>query len=349
LPGKDVNWDVAKSRLHATEEQARVIYLGSRAALSTATGAAAPSKPSPYQDVFKQGATIVPRSIYFVQVDDLHGKRDETNLYWAVTEPEQAAQAKKPYDDVKMSGLVEGRFIYSTAVSRHLVPYSLVETVKVVLPIIEKHGELRVLKADELIAKGYRNFGKWMKEAEDIWNTKREDKADRQSLYERLDYQKELTRQVLSQRYLVLYNHSGMNVAAAFFDRGSQDAPFIVDVKLYWAAFSNPEEADYVAAILNSETVNAAIKPFQSVGLLGERDIHKKLLELPIPTYKQDDPKHKNISKLGAKAREEAAKVIASGTFPLDSGIARQRGFIRTHLESELEEIDILVAKLLSK
>jgi hypothetical protein len=72
-------------------------------------------------------------------------------------------------------------------------------------------------------------------------------------------------------------------------------------------------------------------------------------LELPIPTYKQDDPKHKNISKLGAKAREEAAKVIASGTFPLDSGIARQRGFIRTHLESELEEIDILVAKLLSK
>ncbi len=81
LPGRDVNWDVAKSRLHATEEQARVIYLGSRAALSTAPGAAAPSKPSPYQNVFKQGATIVPRSIYFVQVDDLHGKRDETNLY----------------------------------------------------------------------------------------------------------------------------------------------------------------------------------------------------------------------------------------------------------------------------
>jgi len=291
----------------------------------------------------------VPRSIYFVHVDDLDGKRKPEHLYWAVTDPEQAAQAKKPYDDVKMSGFVEGRYIYSTAVSRHLVPYSLVGTINVVLPIVEKHGELHVIKAHELTAQGDREFGKWMKEAEQIWNSKREDKADKQSLYERLDYQKELTRQDLSQRYLVLYNHSGMNVAAAFFDRGTQKVPFIVDVKLYWAAFSNPEEADYVSAILNSETVNAAIKPFQSVGLLGERDIHKKLLDLPIPQYNHEDAKHRKIAELGAKARIEAARVIVSGDFPIDAGIAKQRGFIRTHLESEMEQIDGLVAKLLDK
>ena len=122
-----------------------------------------------------------------------------------------------------------------------------------------------------------------------------------------------------------------------------------VDVKLYWAAFSTREEADYVVAVFNSETVNAAIKPFQSVGLLGERDIHKKLLELPIPTYNHEDPKHQKISKLGAKARETAVIAIRSGEFPLDSSIAKQRGFIRTHLEAEMEEIDALVAKLLSK
>lgn len=349
LPGRDVNWDVAKTRLDSVEKQARLIYLGTRAALSTAPGSSSPSKPSKYQDAFKQGATIVPRSIYFVQVDDLNGKPKPDHLYWAVTEPEQAAQAKKPYEDVKMSGFVEGRFIFSTAVSRHLVPYSLVGTVNVVLPIEEKHGELRVLKSGELTSKGYRNFAKWMKNAEDIWNTKREYKADKQSLYQRLDYQKELTRQDLHEPYLVLYNHSGMNVAAAFFDRSTQTAPFIVDVKLYWAAFSSMEEADFLTAILNSETVNEAIKPFQSVGLLGERDIHKKLLELPIPTYNHEDAKHKKLSELGAKAREEATKVVASGTFPLDSGIAKQRAFIRRHLESEMEQIDAIVAKLLQK
>jgi hypothetical protein len=206
-----------------------------------------------------------------------------------------------------------------------------------------------VIKADALTAQGDREFGKWMKEAERIWNGKREDKASKQNLYERLDYQKELTRQDLSQRYLVLYNHSGQNVAAAFFDRDTQKVPFVVDVKLYWAAFSNPDEADYVSAVLNSETVNAAIKPFQSVGLLGERDIHKKVLDLPIPQYNPDDAKHRKIAELGAKARIETAKVIASGDFPLDAEIAKQRGFIRTRLETEMEVIDALVAKLLNK
>ncbi len=233
--------------------------------------------------------------------------------------------------------------------SRHLVPYSLVSTVNVVLPLEEEHGTLHVVTADELTKKGYRNVGKWMQEAETLWNTKRKDKADRQNLYERLDYQKELTRQHFKQRYLVLYNHSGMNVAAAFYDRGTAKVPFIVDVKLYWAAFNTREEGDYVAAILNSETVNAAIKPFQSVGLLGERDIHKKLLELPIPTYNHEDKKHVKISELGAKAREAAAEAVKSGEFPIDASIAKQRGFIRTHLEIEMEEIDELVAKLLSK
>jgi type I restriction-modification system DNA methylase subunit len=215
LPGRDVNWDTARTCLHADEKEGRAIYLGSRAALSTGPGATSPSKPSEYQALFKQGATIVPRSIYFVRVNELDGKVNPDRQYWAETEPEQAAQAKKPYEDVKMSGLVEGRFIFTTAVSRHLVPYSLLDPVTVVLPIEETQGALSVVTSAQLMNDGYREFGKWMQKAEGIWNTKRKDKADKQNLYERLDYQKELTRQVFSQRHLVLYNHSGMNVAAA--------------------------------------------------------------------------------------------------------------------------------------
>jgi hypothetical protein len=186
-----------------------------------------------------------------------------------------------------------------------------------------------------------------MAEAEQTWNTKRGDKAAKQNLYQRLDYQKELTRQDLRQRYLVLYNHSGMNVAAAFFDRGLEPIPFIVDVKLYWAAFATKDEANYVAAILNSDTVNLAIKPFQSTGLLGERDIHKKLLELPIPTYDPDDKVHQKIAELGTEAKKEATKLIKTGEFPVDSSIARQRAFIRVALKDEMKTINALVADLL--
>ncbi len=112
--------------------------------------------------------------------------------------------------------------------------------------------------------------------------------------------------------------------------------------------FNDPTEADYVCAVLNSETVNIAIKPLQSTGLLGERYIEKKPLELPTLTLGKEIKRHAKLAELGDLAREEAAKLLKSGEFPVDSSIARQRAFVRTHLSSVMDEIDALVAKLLS-
>ena len=349
LPARDVNWQVAKTRLESSEKEGRVIYLGGRAALSTAPGATSPTKPSKYLGVFHQGATIVPRTFYFVRINDLKGKPDKDVAYWAETDPEQAALAKKPYDDIFLSGPVEGRFIYSTVLGRHILPFEIAIPATVVLPVDEKHGGLGIIKAEKMKAEGYRKFAKWMSDAEQLWNTKRGDKADKQDVYEWLDYQGKLSAQNLTQRYLVLYNAEGTNVAAAFFDRHTHTLPLIVEHTVYWAALASREEADYLCAVLNSEGVNLAIKPFQAMGLLGERHIQKKLLELPIPTFHHEDPKHVKISELGAKARETVALATKSGEFPIDSTVARQRAFIRTHLEAEMEEIDTLVIKLLSK
>jgi hypothetical protein len=109
LPERDVAWDVAKKKLTSESKEGRVIYLGIRAALSTAPGASSPTKPSKYQKIFKQGATIVPRSFYFIRVTDAPTEFDPFTTYWAETDPEQAEDAKKPYKDVKLSGSIEGR------------------------------------------------------------------------------------------------------------------------------------------------------------------------------------------------------------------------------------------------
>lgn len=348
LPSRDVPWDTAKVKLTATPKVGRVIYLGTRAAFSTATGASSPSQPSNYRAVFGQGATIVPRSFYFVLVTDLDGNVDPDTVYWAKTDREQAKQAKKPYDEVHLEGLVEGRFIFTTAIARHLVPFAVLKPVTVVLPVQQRDGVLSIVTAERLTKEGYREFGKWMAEAERVWSEKRQEKASRQSVYEWLDYQGKLRAQNLNQHHLVLYNTSGMNVSAACFDRQNQVAPFTVDNTLYWAAFASAKEADYVAAILNSETVNLAIKPFQAVGLLGERHIHKKLLELPIPVFDHENPRHRDIADLGADARKRATQVLESGNFPAGSSIARQRDFMRKSLKPELDEINNLVCALLS-
>jgi hypothetical protein len=187
LPDRNVPWSIAKATLRHTKETARVIYLGERCALSTELGTAAPSKPSKYQGAFKQGATIVPRSLYFVRISDFNWRADADALYWAETDPKQAAEAKKPYKDVRLTGLVEGKFIFATAISKHLLPFVVLEPATVVLPVEKYNGHPTVLNSSALISSGYREFGKWMKKAEGIWRAKRKGKAGRQTLTEWLD------------------------------------------------------------------------------------------------------------------------------------------------------------------
>ena len=95
---------------HSTKATAHLIYLGDRNALSTKKGRTTPNKPSRYESSFHQGATILPRSFYFVSVRDMNGAIDPDRLYSVETDPDQAEDAKPPYDTVKMKGRVEGRF-----------------------------------------------------------------------------------------------------------------------------------------------------------------------------------------------------------------------------------------------
>jgi hypothetical protein len=346
LPEKDIPWNIARGHLTSESKESQVVYLGSRAAFSTSSGASSQSKPSKYQSAFKQGATIVPRSFYFVRFTDLPEKLDPNGAYWAETDPEQALQAKKPYDDVHISGLIEAPFVYATVIARHVLPYVHLDPAPIVLPVIANSGLLSVLSLGQLMRDGYREVGKWMSEAERLWVEKRGDKANRQTAFEWLDYQGKLTAQHLAQRHLVLYNAAGTNISAAYFDRRSCTLPFVVDHTVYWAAFSNETEAHYVVSVLNAETTNLAIKPFQSRGLLGERHVHKKLLELPIPTFDHNDDVHLKIAELGAKARDQSASAMRSGEFPTDTSLARQRAFVRKNVESTMHEIEKLVQEL---
>src|SRR5918992_1078847 len=126
--------------------------------------------------------------------------------------------------------------------------------------------------------RGYREMADWMEQVEEAWKVARGKKAPLQSVYQRLDYQRELSDQDFDSRYLVLYNAAGSNVCAAVFDRNQSVAPFFLEHKIYWLGTRSAAEGHYLASVLNSSAVNEAIKPFQTVGLMGERDIEKKVL-----------------------------------------------------------------------
>lgn len=345
LAGRDLPWASVADRFTIKKADAGVIWLGNRSALSTESGAKSRTRSSAYAKAFRQGATIVPRNFYFVTVDGLDGKPDPDRTYYARTNEECAKDSKPPYQDVRLQGNVEGRFLFSTAIARHVLPFVMLEPTSIVLPL-KADGAYHTLTTKEMRRNGYREFAKWMEQAEEIWKKKRGAKTSH-TLLEWLDYSGKLTAQSQSHRHLVLYNAAGTNVSATYCDRQALSLPLLVEHKLYWAAFNNAGEARFVAAVLNSASVNDAIKPFQSTGLLGERDIEKKLLDLPIPLFNPKNATHLKLSELGSAAHRHAAALIHDQNFPSGSSLARQRAFVRTALTDTLAEIDELVKTLL--
>lgn len=346
LSGRDLPWDKVADKFSIVKAKASVIWLGKRSALSTNPGAASATRSSTYAKAFKQGATIVPRNFYFVTVDGLNGNPDPDRTYHTKTNEESALDSKKPYREIRLQGNVEGRFLFSTAISHHVLPFILLEPSPVVLPLEESNGSYYTMTTQAMKRKGYREFAKWMEQAETIWKEKRGAKTSH-TLLEWLDYSGKLTAQSPTHRHLVLYNKSGTNVSATYVDRNTCGLPFVVDYTLYWHAFSEPVEAHFLAAILNAASVNRAIKPFQSTGLLGERDVTKKLLDLPIPLFDANNATHRKLAELAQEAHQQAQATIHDGNLPVSTSLARQRSYIRTALTDTLAEIDNLVKALL--
>src|SRR5207249_9604361 len=121
--------------------------------------------------------------------------------------------------------------------------------------------------------------------AEKIWRKGRKDQDYEFSDW--LNYQNKLTAQSLAKPFIVLINKSGTNVCAAML--GPDEAKkigrlsingFIAENVTYRYYAKTEKEAHYLVGVLNSSVVNEAIKPFQSQGLMGERDIHRRPFEV---------------------------------------------------------------------
>jgi hypothetical protein len=155
----------------------------------------------------------------------------------------------------------------------------------------------------------------------------------------------------------VIYNTSGTNLTAAVvqtkmieFGIGGQIISakgFIVDHKTYFYESNNKEEAFFLASVFNAPIIDKLLKPMQSRGLFGERDIHKKVLELSIPQFKADNSIHSRLAELGKECTVKVEKWLASGGAGKIKSIGKLRGMVRKLLSDELKEIDNLVKEIL--
>ncbi len=104
------------------------------------------------------------------------------------------------------------------------------------------------------------------------------------------------------------------------------------------------EEARYLTAIFNSETLRRRIAPRQSRGQWGARDIHKLLVNQPIPRFAENDGLHRDLVELAEHAEQVAVDV------PLPDGIyfvtARQQVRAALATDGVANAIDRLVERL---
>ncbi|MBM2814065.1 MAG: putative Endonuclease [Ignavibacteria bacterium] len=319
-------------------------------------------KVNPYKKLFKQGATIVPRTFYFVQVDMAYKAGWEKDFDWSdrtinlKTSKSILQDAKLPWKKFTIKGLMESRFIFRTALSKSILPFALYKPDLVVLPIMindddEGRKTIEVKSADEISYFGYGYARKWFKQSERYWSQLCTEKNRNFSSHYYLDWQNKLKNQNLNAPYLVIYNASAKDANATIIKREDLDLEFIVESKAYVYYTPDMNEAYYLTAILNSSIPNKLIKAFQTKGLFGPRDIHKKILNIYFPKFNTDNIIHIQLAELGKKAHEKAKQFLINNppTEVLSANrLGRIRLNIKKHLEDVLNQIDMLVEKIIS-
>lgn len=125
------------------------------------------------------------------------------------------------------------------------------------------------------------------------------------TLSERWNYQRGITNQLPVKAIRIVYAASGTLPAALVL----RDERAIVEHKLYWAGAASEAEAQFLTAILNSETARIRTERYQSRGQFGARDFDKVIFNLPIPVFDASIKLHSDLAALSAHAEEVAAQV----------------------------------------
>lgn len=354
LPAHNCNWLAASQKLD--EENVHWFYSkqGKSSAFSNKK-TKAQTKENPYKKLFRQGATIVPRTFYFLQlVQDAPPDFNDRTINIKTSDAVQP-DAKAPWKGLGFSGKIESRFLFRTALSKSILPFVLYKPDLILLPLIIELDEqgnkaINLHNATELRKEGYLDAARWFTNTENIWQIHRTEKNKNISSEDYINWQNKLTEQNLNAKFLVLYNASAKDANATIVKREDFDLEFLVESVAYVFYTNEIAEAYYLTAILNSTAPNEMMKDFQAKGLFGARHVHKKILDIYYPKFDSNNKVHQQLAALSKTAHEKASAYVAANPPQQELSamhLGRLRVAIKKHLSQEMEKIDGLVKKVI--
>lgn len=310
---------------------------------------------SPYRERFREGATLVPREFWFVQIPrswlGINPKEPPVDTY--------APSQRGKYKLANNKGQVEARFLYTTLLGEDVFPFGYRTPRIVALPIQPSGSEYELWDTDQLRVRGFLKMYKWMQYLESEWERQRGVKAEKLTLCERLNYSRGLTAQNPQARYLVLYPDIQRISCALVIEpqqvvqeviQREQGVPingFVVESVLYYCETNDAGEAYYLAAVLNAPEIDRRLGGLRQRQQKSHPHVAKKIFDVaPIPLYDPSDATHRQLAELGEACTHRVQGAIASGALNLQQQVATLRKAVRALLAEPLQEIDQLVQSL---
>ncbi|MEV4990180.1 Eco57I restriction-modification methylase domain-containing protein [Pseudarthrobacter sp. LMD1-1-1.1] len=256
---------------------------------------------SPYTDYARQGASLVPRFLIFVEPGATSALGGASGLTSVVSKRSQ--QEDKKYKELPgLSGKVEDKFVRPVLLGQSIGDFRIVDPWNGVLPIEDKR---LMTKAD---IDAYSGLSKWWEQVAGVWTAHSGSTLD---MFGSMDYHGKLTAQLESSfPHRIVYTTSGSRLSAA----RVLDKDAIVDTSLYWLPVKSAEEAHYIVAVLNAPSTTVGVEPYQPVGNNGTRHFHRMPFEyLNIEAFNPGNELHTRIAGLGKWAEEVAATVDVDG------------------------------------
>ena len=271
---------------------------------------------SPYANLSRNGATIYPRCLFFV--NEIENTAVVQAGQTTTVNPRRGSQDKKPWRDLDLTAIsgqtIESEHVYHVHLGETVVPYATLDPLKAVLPLKPEDDEIPAAPDGpggiNLAGLDQRMRSRWQT-INHLWEYNKAP-ANRLSLLDNVDYIHKLSSQLQwvadsgNRPIRVVYNQSGTPIASMVTDDTA-----IIDYTLYWIACRHIHEAHYILAVINSRALFGAVAPMMAKGQFGARHLQKHLWKLPIPEFDAANPLHVAISEAGKAAAAGAAQQLA--------------------------------------
>ncbi len=299
-----------------------------------------------YHSLFKAGAAIYPRPLWFIDFDadkEWGLDPDKPKIKSSV---DSIKNAKGEWKTVLIDGEVESEFIFYTLLSKNIKPFGYDKLYSIVVPVEINKNKYEILGSRYLKTSGRLGISNWLERAQNAWNKTagQKDKKNFPNVESSINHLSLLTSQEPAKRFYVLSATSGSNTMACVLDtkelkqkigNKSIKVNFIAEKTTFFYQTDDEQEAYYLAAVISSRYLDKLIKPLQARGSFGARHIQRIPFQFPIPRFDQKDKFHIRLAEL--------AKVCSSKVVTMNGS----RNKIKQQLP-EMNEIDDLVEGLLS-